>query len=333
MVFGMPLSWLLAEAFSLVLFFAALIHASRQDDGICRILEIFGFVISAAIFENVGVNVARSYVYDLRRVMLVGSVPLEILLIEAVIWYAAFRLTEYLDLPAWARPFVTGMFASVQDMTIDPAAAFDRHALGDAVLTARWNASHPGALGEGALSGQWNWTDPGYSGGLFGIPYFNFSGWTYLMAYYSAFILIGRALAAAAAGKKRGAGIAIAYPFAAAILNMVMLASPLTLVLVRANFWYGQPNTRIGELLVLCANYAFALGLVFAYRRRMKPLDLDRDALILLIPLVLHGWDLVYAFAARNRMAYAPVFVIGLPHAAYIAWVWSKGYRAKPKER
>ena len=316
MIFGMPASWLLVEALSLVLFFAALIHASRQEDGISRMLELFGFIISAAIFENVGVNVARSYVYDLRRVMMVGSVPLEILLIEAVIWYAAFRLTEYLDLPAWARPLVTGMFASAQDMTIDPAAVFDRYALGD-----------------GTMSGQWNWTYPGYSGGLFGIPYFNFSGWMYLMAYYSAFILIGRALAARAAAGKRGAGIAVAYPFIAAILNVIMLASPLTLVLVRANLWYGQPNTRIGEILVLCANFAFAMCLVFAYRRRMKPIDLDRDALILLIPLVLHGWDLVYAFAARNRIAYAPVFVIGLPHAAYIAWVWSKGYRTRRAER
>jgi hypothetical protein len=156
------------------------------------------------------------------------------------------------------------------------------------------------------------------------------------MAYYSAFILIGRALAARAlaaraAARKRGAGIAIAYPFAAAILNVVMLASPFTLILVRANYWYGQPNTRIGELLVLCANFIFALGLVFAYRGRMKPLDLDRDAIILLIPLVLHGWDFIYAFAARNSIAYAPVVVIGLPHAAYIAWVWSKGFRAKKR--
>jgi len=65
----------------------------------------------------------------------------------------------------------------------------------------------------------------------------------------------------------------------------------------------------------------------------MKPLDLDRDALILLISLVLRGWDFVYAFAARNSIAYAPVVVIGLPHAAYIVWVWSKGFRVKKRER
>ncbi len=236
MVLGMPVSWLLADVFSLVLFFAALIHASRQEDGTSRILEIFGFIISAAIFENVGVNVARSYVYDLRRVMMVGSVPLEILLIEAVIWYAAFRLTEYLGLPSWARPFVTGMFASVQDMTIDPAAVFDRY-----------------ALSGGAMSGQWNWTYPGYEGGNRDSP----------------------------------------------------------------SFRRGDPQRGYTG---------------FAYRGRMKPLDFDRDALILLIPLLLHGWDFVYAFAARNSVAYAPVVVIGLPHAAYIAWVWSKGFRTKMRE-
>ncbi len=77
----------------------------------------------------------------------------------------------------------------------------------------------------------------------------------------------------------------------------------------------------------------FALGLVFVYRRRMKAIDLDRDPLIHLVPLVLQGWNLVDAFAVRNSIVYAPAVVIGLPHAAYIAWVWSKGSRTKKRER
>jgi len=64
----------------------------------------------------------------------------------------------------------------------------------------------------------------------------------------------------------------------------------------------------------------------------MKPLDLDRDARILLIPLVLRGRDFVCAFAARNSIAYAPVIIIWLPHTAYIAWVWTKGFQAKKRE-
>lgn len=180
MVFGFPVSWLLTELLSLVLFFMVLWHASRQENAGFMILAFFGFMIGAALFENAGVNVSRNYYYDLRRVMMVGSVPLEILI-------------------------------------------------------SQWNTTHPGAMGANGMSGQWNWATPGYEGGFFGIPVYNFSGWFYLMFYFSALILLGLWLS----GKFRNKGIAIATPFLAAILNVVCLATPVNVFLL-----FGPPCSR-----------------------------------------------------------------------------------------
>jgi hypothetical protein len=320
MILGMPVSWLCVEVVSLVLFFACIIHASRQENAAVKLLELFAFVVSAAIFENVGVNVARSYVYDLRRVAMVGSVPLEILFIEAGIWYAAFNLVERLRLPAWARPFAVGFFASVQDMTIDPAAVFDRYALTDATLAARWNGDHPGALGNGILSGQWSWTYPGYEGGFFGIPFFNFSGWMYLMAYFTAFILLGRWLSQKLGGRK---GFAYGYPFLASILNMAALATPVNIFMLFAAPIVPQ-HTKTAELVMLCVNYGIAIALLFVFRKRIGAIDLKADGLVFAVPVLLHLFDIVYAFALGTKVAYVPVLVVSAIHIAYLACIYAK---------
>jgi hypothetical protein len=313
MIFGTPVSWFLVEIFSIVIFLTAVNHAVKQENAFIRILELFGFILGAAIFENVGTNVVHTYYYDARRILMVGGVPLEILFLEASIWYGAFNLVKKMNVPVWAMPFIVGLFGSVQDMTIDPAAVFDTFALPQA-LAGVINNTHPGALGNGILSGQWNWTNPGYDGGFFGIPFYNYSGWMYLMFFYTAFVLIGRWL-----HKKTDITlIGFIYPFVAGILQAFSFSNPISRFALFGNIDPFQ-STYNSELIMLIVNFTVAITLIIIFRKRLTPIDMKKDGLILFgFPVILHLYDIVYAFARGTTVAYVPVLVVSAIHFAYL---------------
>ena len=252
MIFGTPVTWFIVEVIAAILFLVCIVHASRQEHGILRVLELLGFVFYSAIFENIGVF-TDIYDYNLNRVMMIGKVPIEILLIEAVIFYASLQLVAKLRLPNWAKPFAVGFLSSFQDMSLDPAAVFDLHKL------------------DGVLSGQWNWT-PRYDGTFFGIPFFNFSGWMYLMAYYTAAVLVGRWLYA----KYKKEAIGYLYPFVGGLAGVLLLVSPLTQFLL-----FGMPfvpiYTRGAEIALLAVNFAVGLGLLLRFQKLGERFDLKQD--------------------------------------------------------
>jgi hypothetical protein len=321
LVFGMPVSWIVIEVLSLVLFFFCMRHAMRQPSPFSRVMELFGFVLGAAIFENIGVSGAHAYYYDVRRIMMIGDVPLEILLLEASIWYSAFTLCLRLKVPVLVIPLVVGLLGSVQDMTVDPAAVYDRYEL-PAEVAAEVNETHPGALGEGKLSGQWNWTDPGYQESFFGIPVYNWSGWMWLMAFYTIWVLVGRALYQRTGSEWVGA----VYPFAAGVLNVMCLGSPLSRLLLFGNLDVTQ-STLHSELVMVCLNYGIAAALFFAFRRRYQRIDLGADGLIVVaLPVFLHCVDIVYVILMGNSWAYPPVLLVSALHSILLLQIyrWSR---------
>lgn len=326
MIFGTPISWLLVEVFSVILFLASINHAIKQERPFLKVLELFGFILGAAIFENIGTNVVHTYYYDVRRIMMVGGVPLEILLIEASIWYAAFSLVKKLNVPVWAIPFIVGLFGSVQDMTIDPAAVFDTYKLAQPVADAV-NTTHPGALVDGISSGQWNWTYPGYEGdGFFGIPFYNFSGWMYLMFFYSTYVLIGRWLVE----KFNTNIIGYSYPFIAGMLQAMSFSTPISRYVLFGNTAPAL-STANSELMLVCINYLFAISLIVIFRKRMTAINLKKDGLILFgFPIALHVYDIIYAFAKGTTIAYIPVIVVSLIHFGYLFMVYLQNKKLIP---
>lgn len=302
MVLGTPVTWLIAEVLASILFLVCIIHASKQEHGIIRILELLGFIFYSAIFENIGVF-THIYDYNVNRIMMIGKVPLEILMIEAVIFYATLLLIEKLRIPNWGKPFAVGFLASFQDMSLDPSAVFDLHVLDD--LT----------------SGQWNWT-PRYDGTFFGIPFFNFSGWMYLMAYYTAAVLVGRWLYR----KYKKNIIGYLYPFVGGLLGVLLLVSPLTRFLLFVTPFF-PIYTRGAEIAVLVVNFSVGLGILLAFQKLGQSFNLKKEYPIFLIPLILHVFDIIIAFALKIEIAYIPVVVVSLIHLAYLLFVYLKGQK------
>jgi hypothetical protein len=304
MIFGTPITWFVAEVIALVLFIFCVVHASKQEHGTIKILALIGFLIYSAIFENIGVY-SKIYDYDLHRVMLIGKVPLEVLMVEAVIFYVSLCLVERLRIPVWGKPFAVGFLASFQDMSLDPSAVWDRYLFG------------------GIMSGQWNWT-PHYDGTFFGIPFFNFSGWMYLMAFYVAALELGMWLY----NKKKNATFGNWMPFLAIFVSLGLLVSPLIRLLL-----FGMPfaamYTRTAELIMLIVNFAVGLFVLVRFMKLKKPIDLKLDWPIFIVPLVLHAFDLIIAFALGLTAAYVPVVAVSVLHLAFLAFVYFKGRAAK----
>lgn len=300
MIQGMPVTWLVAEALILVLFVMCMIHASRQEDATIKIMELFGFLIFAAIFEHMGVQGGR-YTYDLHRVMLIGKVPLEVILLEAVIFYTALRLTEYLKIPSWGKPFVVGLFASLQDVTIDPAAAHDRY------------------LYEGAMSGQWNWKLD-YAGGFVGIPFYNFSGWYYFAVCYAFAIQIMRWLCK----KYKHQSMLVLHPFLTAIIATSFL--PIAGLMICGSPLFPLPHYLPSvELALWAINYLLGLAILLKFQNIDKPFDLKNNLPVFLVPVALHLYDIAVVLARDIRVALLPVMLVGAVHIVYLCCVCFKG--------
>ncbi|SEJ58874.1 carotenoid biosynthesis protein [Demequina mangrovi] len=304
MIFGTPVSWFLFEVLSVAVFFASLIHATRRPAATRHVLTLLGFVTFAAIFENIGVW-QHVYDYSTDRIMMIGRVPLSILLVEAVGVYCALWLATHLRLPWWVAPFLAGLVGSVQDMTIDPSNVFDVHTI------------------DGVASGQWNWTMT-YDGGFFGIPVFNFSGWFTMILYYCFAVALIQRLAE----RKDIGWLKTGGPLIAILPALIVLVSPINLFLL-----YGWPlaaqGTLVAESIMLVLNLSVATFLVLRYAKLDRPLDLKRDWIVFAIPVVLHVWDIVLAFAAQIEIAYVPSVVIGAIHIAALAFVVRAGLRAR----
>ena len=292
-----PITWLAAEVISVALFTLCLLHALKQADARHRVLELVCFVIGAGIFEHVGV-LTGNYSYDQHRILMAGLVPLSVLLLEAEILYASFTLFEHLNMPKWTAIWVVGFFCAFQDMSIDPVYVRDAYSSG------------------GTPSGQWNWAD--FAGGtLFGIPNFNFSGWLYMTGFYAAMILAGRWLY-----KKRGSeAFGDLYPFLAGLLLMVPLA-------VVGNVLIKFAPHRAAEQAVLLLNCLLPIALMIAFRKRMTPLDLKKDAVVFIVPIVLRLYDLALAFGLRLTEAYIPVFLCSALHGAYLFYLYRVAKKA-----
>ena len=292
MIGNYPITWVISDALSLILFSLCLIHALNHEDSKHRVLELCCFTIGSTIFEHFGVKLLHYFSYDQHRLMMIGVVPLGVILTEAVIVYAAFRLFEHLNMPKWTSIWVIGFFAMLQDMSYDPVGVHDTY------------------LYNGAMSGQWNWAFQ-YDGTYFGIPFYNFTGWLLFCGIYPALTLLGRHIYKKTKNEIWG----YSYSFISGLILIVPV------VLLGAIFSSGDRNM---QLIKMIANGVFAIALMAIYWKKMTPINLKKDMIILIVPIVLRLYDIVVCFSLKLQEAYVPVIVCSIVHFVYLAIIFAK---------
>ena len=296
-----PLSWFIVELLSVLLLLWCMADAIRSFTGntrLVRIAEIFGFIAYSGIYENVGVA-ANIYYYSLDRIVLFGKVPLAILIIEAVIFYVGMRTAEKLRMPIWAAPFLVGLLAMAQDLTIDPSACFDFHEV------------------NGRMEGRWNWT-MNYEHGLFGIPFANFSGWFTMMFYFAATLLVGRRWFER---KNQSTGIATAYILLSILGSLLLIVSPLNRFLLMLNP-FDPWDRRTNEIVILLINVIAAIAICWRYVKAKGAFSLREDRVIWLVPVTLHTYDILAAYILHIKIAYIPSILFAIPHLALLAYLF-----------
>ena len=290
MIGNQPITWIIMEVMSVVLFAMCMRHALCSDRPKQKLFELCCFVLAAALFEHVGV-LGGNYWYSQERFMMFGLLPLSILLIESVIMYSAMVLFEYTNMPKWSIIFFVGILSTIQDMTIDPVYVNDMYVF------------------DGVAQGHWNWYIY-YDTTFFGIPFFNFSSWFYMTGLYAGMMMLGRHLY----DKKKKEWIGIAYPFISAVLLIVALV-PTAILLVKPvysdnntfKFWY--------ELIALIVNFAVAIVLMAKSWKKMSPVNIKKDGIVIFaIPAILHLYDIIVGFGLGMEQSDITAVVLTVIH-------------------
>lgn len=298
MIFGTPISWFINEVIIMILFFIVLVHILKTDDSVHRMLELFFYMLTAGIFENIGVW-QNIYDYSTCRIMMFGKVPVAVLLVEGIILYSAVELMEKIKVPMWVLPFGCGVLSSVQDMTLDPASVYDLHNI------------------EGVIEGQWNWTAH-YDGGFVDIPFFNFTGWLTMMLFFMTLCMVGRTLYR----KKKKEWIGYVYPIFAMIGTLILQCTiNMFLLFMVPIFPMYQKNP---ELIMLIVCFSVSIFFVLRFAKYDKPYDANRDRLMFMIPVFLHIYAMISVVILGITKAILPCTIVIVLHCGYLFFVYKK---------
>jgi hypothetical protein len=230
--------------------------------------------------------------------MMFGFVPLSTLMLESSILYCGVRLFEHMQLPPWCAIWVTGLWSAWMVFSIDPVFVYDYQ-----------NGS-----------GQWNWVSR-YDGSLFGIPFANFSGWLYMTGVYAFLtLLVHRKLNA-----EKHPHWDDWYPFLLAVILLV----PISLFTPLISWPFSSVTSQFlhnWEMTALLINVIIGTLLFIRGWKKLRPVDIKQDGIILIVPLALDAFDLTVALCKKITISYIPVILVLISH---ILLAWGLAYKSK----
>ena len=308
-----PIPWLLADLLTLLvtlLVFVFIIQKSRHP--VALLLESFAFVfLYASVYENFAV-VQGWYVYG-HALLMVGDVPLSVPLLEVDVLVTALWLLEKMEIPVWCKPFIAGLFGTLQDFSLDPYTVRQ-------VFTVN-----------GLTSGRWTRLLPQGAVNIYGVPVYNFPGWTLIMFYATIFILLGRWWYRHSGYKPV---IGYIYPFLMVFLALLTMISPLSQFLLwLAPFFTKGSN---GEWIMLGFHLLLPTILLATFwRGRMKyPLSLKEDLPVFAVIGLFHLSDILFTIAGGYNDVLWLILLASAVHWALLGWIYLAGRKMKmPKER
>ncbi len=304
-----PVPWLLQDLLALVLGLLVLVFVVRREGRPwLLILELFAFVfLYASVYENAAV-VMGLYSYG-RSVVMIGSVPASVPIIEACVLITGLWFLEKTALPRWTWPPIIGLFGMLQDFSLDPLAIRQVFVTG------------------GAASGRWNWLiDPATQANILGVPVFNFPGWMLIMLYASGCLLLGR-------WWYRRSGervlVGVVYPFLGMVVALVLMVSPLSRFLL----WLAPVLAQggVGEWIMLSVHLmAPVVLLVLLWRGKMsRPFTRD-DLPVFVVPIALHLSDVLFTIAGGYYSILWIVIAAGLVQVGLLVFAWANNRGAAP---
>jgi hypothetical protein len=303
-----PLPWMLADSLTILISLVVVVSVVRRSKHpVSALLECFGFVfLYASIYENFAV-VQGWYVYG-HSILMIGDVPLAVPLIEMDVLVTVLWLLEKMEIPAWCKPFIAGLFGMLQDFSLDPYTVRQ-------VFTV-----------DGLTSGRWTWLlRPGMAN-IYNVPVYNFPGWVLIMAYATTFFLIGRWWFKRSGYKPL---VGYVYPFISILLALLTMVSPLSQFLL----WLAPIFNKgsVGEWIMLAFHLVFPLLLlaIFWHGRMLKPLSFKEDLPVFLVIFLFHLSDILFALVGGYFEILWLVLLASVVHWTLLGWIYLSGRKVE----
>jgi hypothetical protein len=306
-----PFPWLLADLLTLAITLLAMIFVIKKSrHPMVILLECFAFVLLyASVYENFAV-VQGWYVYG-HALLMAGDVPLSVPLLEVDVLIVVLWLLEKMEIPVWCKPFIAGLFGTLQDFSLDPYTVRQ-------VFTVN-----------GLTSGRWSWLLPNGAVNIYGVPVYNFSGWALIMGYATIFILIGRWWYRRSGYKPV---IGYVYPFLMIFLALLAMVSPISQFLLWLGPFFSKGSTA--EWIMLGFHLVFPMLLLLLFwRGRMKhPVTLKHDLPVFAVIGLFHLSDILFTLAGGYSEILWLVVLASVLHWVLLGWIYVAGRKIKTPE-
>jgi hypothetical protein len=306
-----PSPWLLADLLTLLVTVLVVVFiVKKSKHPVVILLESFAFVfLYASVYENFAV-VQGWYIYE-HSLLRIGDVPLSVPLLEVDVLVTVLWLLEKMEIPVWCKPFIAGLFGMLQDFSLDPYTVRQ-------VFTV-----------DGLTSGRWSWLLPQGAANIYGVPVYNFPGWTLIMFYATIFILLGRWWFKRSGYKPV---VGYVYPFLMIFLALLTMVSPLSQFLLwLAPFFTKGSN---GEWIMLAFHLIFpAMLLAVFWRGRMKsPLTLKGDFPIFAVVVLFHLSDILFTIAGGFQDVLWLILLTSAVHFVLLGLIYYAGRKVKTSQ-
>ena len=303
-----PTPWLLADILCLAITTLVMIYVIKKSlHPVTILLESLAFVLLyASVYENFAV-VQGWYRYG-HGLLMVGDVPLSVPLLEVDVLITVLWLLEKMEIPVWCKPFIAGLFGTLQDFSLDPYTIRQ-------VFTVK-----------GLTSGRWTWLLPEGAVNIFGVPVYNFSGWTLIMFYATIFILVGRWWYRRSGYKPV---VGYIYPFLMIFLALLAMISPISQFLLWLSPLFSKGSNS--EWFMLGFHLIIPTSLLFLFwRGRMKyPVNLKEDLPVFAVIGLFHLSDILFTLAGRFREILWLVVLTSVIHWILLGWIYASGRKIK----
>jgi len=207
--------------------FALSMRFAYRTGGLQRLAELLSAVPFGLLLEQGDIAIFGSYAYNQLFFLKVGSVPIAIALVWAMVINSSMFMSDALEIPSRLAPLSDATFTIVLDLSVDAIAI---------------------------RQGLWHW-NIALDQGFFGVPAGNFYGWLFVAFGFSAWTRLVRR---SAARRRTRSWIQWLVPFPA---YLTLLAAFIPFILVQDTFFGGRTGGLPPLLLTL-----FAFGSVTAHR-------------------------------------------------------------------
>lgn len=302
-----PKSWIFLDIITIISFILMILFVIKKEERpIPVVFAMFAFLLYSGIFENLGHGLTRMHPYSPYRLLRIGNIALTVSMLESTLFFGAYYLVNELKIHkklSWMKPFMVAVLASLPDYVIDPVMAADTYVF------------------DGLAHAQWNWHWPGnltqvYDGSFFTVPFYNFTGWYFLMLWFGISLALGKWIY-----KKSNYSKAIGYifPWLLPVASMIMMVMPTSAFILFGN--RAGKSIREPELVMLLIWSLIGIVMFIINRRTKNSFKAKENWPLLATPLIIEFSYGIVAFSRGLRTSYWPVLIFTSVHILFLLYI------------